>query len=306
MNKTVLVSGANGFIGRHTLPLLLERGYNVHALLYPSCDNSLKVFPCQYHVCDLFDFAAQKKIFEQIRPVYLIHFAWITTPKIYWTSFDNFRWVQASLELFRNFIECGGKRILCSGTCAEYDWVNERLSETTSSLVPRTFYGICKRSLSELLFAVSRQTKVSSAWGRIFFVYGPHEHKERLVPSAIHALLGGNNFRCFSGEQKRDFLFVEDVAAAFVALLESQVEGAVNIASGAAIPIRELLETLRRTIATTGVIEFFQESKNNQEPPALVADIKRLEQEVHWRPRWTIEEGLRKTVQWHREVFGNL
>ena len=72
----------------------------------------------------------------------------------------------------------------------------------------------------------------------IFFLYGPHEPPGRLIPSVIQALLKGEFARCSHGRQIRDFLYVEDVAEAFVALLDSDITGPVNIASGSPTPRR--------------------------------------------------------------------
>ena len=83
---------------------------------------------------------------------------------------------------------------------------------------------------------------ISFAWGRIFFLHGPGEHPDRLVPSVTRALLAGEPARCTDGRQVRDFLHSSsDAAHAFAALLALRVEGPVNIASGRGCRSRELV-----------------------------------------------------------------
>ena len=85
---------------------------------------------------------------------------------------------------------------------------------------------------------------MSLAWGRVFFVFGPHEHPARLAGSVAGALVAGQEALCSHGEQVRDFLYAPELAAAFVALLRSDVTGPVNMASGEAVALRELIEAL--------------------------------------------------------------
>ena len=97
---------------------------------------------------------------------------------------------------------------------------------------PCTPYAECKIALQQTLADVGRTQGLSTAWGRIFFQFGPHEHPERLVASVIISLLSGREAPCTHGRQIRSFLHVADVGAAFAALLDSELEGAVNIGSG--------------------------------------------------------------------------
>ena len=90
-------------------------------------------------------------IISQLKPTHLLHFAWYAIPGKYWTSEQNFLWVQASLELVRQFRENGGDRVVMAGTCAEYDWQYGYCSEYITPKNPSLPYSIFKKSLQEML-----------------------------------------------------------------------------------------------------------------------------------------------------------
>ena len=106
-----------------------------------------------------------------------------------------------------------------------------------------------------MLNAFCQQVELSSAWGRIFFLYAPHEYPQRLVSSVIRSLLKGEVARCSHGNQIRDFLYVQDVADGFIALLDSQVNGAVNIASGSPIALKEVIYQIAGKLNRENLIE---------------------------------------------------
>ena len=115
--KRVVVTGARGFVGRHCLPLLLARGYEVHAVSTrpgPTADDDVR-----WHQVDLLDGAAAPALIDAVHPSHLLHLAWCTDHGAYWTSPQNLQWVETTLALARAFSRTG-RRIVMAGTCAEY------------------------------------------------------------------------------------------------------------------------------------------------------------------------------------------
>ncbi|MBX3064488.1 MAG: NAD(P)-dependent oxidoreductase [Anaerolineae bacterium] len=299
--KRVLVTGASGFIGGHTLPLLLQAGYEVHAAArhIPTADPHLAV---HWHQADLLESTQVDRLFTAIAPTHLLHMAWVATPKLYWSSPDNLRWLQASLDLVQQFELHGGQRMIVAGTCAEYDWRYGYLSEQVTPLQPTTLYGTSKNALQSVLSAYTQQkSDFSVAWGRMFFTFGPHEHPDRVVPYVIRALLKGETARCSAGTQVRDFLYVEDAAAAFVALLDSQVKGAVNVCSGRSSTLRQILELVATKLDRLDAVHFGAIPASASEPNLLIGDTTRLNSEVGWSPAFSLDQAVQRTVDWWRE-----
>jgi len=239
---------------------------------------------------------------SEVRPTHLLHFAWYAAPGAYWTSPLNRSWKEATKTLLTVFKESGGTRAVCAGTCAEYDWTlgQDALSED-SLQNPSTLYGQCKHETRLWAEEYSKKNGLSFAWGRIFFLFGPNEAPQRLVPSVINALLKKEPALCSSGEQVRDFLFVDDVAAAFCALLQSSVEGAVNIGSGEAIAVKDIIWSIAEMLDRRDLVNLGARPTAVNEPARIVADISRLKNEVGWQPQYTPQEGLVKTVTWWKE-----
>ena len=216
---------------------------------------------------------------------------------------ENLAWLEASLHLLRSFADSGGQRVVIAGTCFEYDWDYGFCRESRTPLNPATLYGTCKHALQTTLAGLSRQTGLSSAWGRIFFLYGPHEHPDRLVSSVIRSLIKGEEAKCTPGEQIRDFLHVADVAGAFAALLDSEVSGPVNIASGRPVAVKEVIQTIAAQLGREELVKLGALPARSGEPHLLVADAARLEREVQHVPRYDLAEGLRQTIGWWQRAL---
>ena len=299
MNR-VIVTGARGFIGRHALSASIERGFEVHAVT--SRGDRPASPDCTWHVGDLLNFSQIKELIEKIKPTHLLHFAWNTTPGKYWTTPENFCWVQASLELLRQFQQQGGQRVVMAGTCAEYNWNYGYCSENITPREPKTPYGICKQALQEMVKAYSEITELSSAWGRIFFAYGPYEHPNRLVSSVVRSLLSGDPALCSHGNQIRDFLYVQDVADAFVALLSSEITGPVNIASGQPVSIKQMVYKIGEKVGCPNLIRLGAIPASPQEPKLLVGEVNRLSDEVGWLPKYDLDKGIELTIDWWKSI----
>jgi nucleoside-diphosphate-sugar epimerase len=296
--KRVLLTGASGFIGMPCIAPLLARGYEVHAVS-ASARHDADVI---WHQANLLDTTQVAALLERVRPTHLLHLAWDVTPGTYWSSPGNWQWMDASRALLAAFGANGGARAVLAGTCAEYDPPAGPCSEHATPLAPTTVYGAAKAALSIMLPTFAAQQGIgSTAWARLFYLYGPREHPARLAPTVIQTLMDDHLMPCSHGEQVRDFLHVEDAASALVALLDSPVNGAVNIASGQPITLRALLSTIGEQLGRTHLLQFGARPAGANEPPILTADVTRLAQEVGWTPAIGLEAGLRQTINWWQQ-----
>ncbi len=294
----VLVTGAGGFVGRHCLPFLLERGDEVHAVVHEAVAATANV---QAHRCNLLDDGAVNALLAAVRPSHLLHFAWYAVPGRFWTAPENHAWLAAGKHLIRAFAAHGGRRIVVAGSCAEYDWSHELLREADTPLVPRTLYGTAKNALRADLAAAAGGLGLDWAWGRLFFLSGPHEARGRLVSDVIAGLVAGERVPVSAGRQQRDFLHVEDVGRAFARLLDSAVSGPVNVASGETVAVREVVERIAALTGRPDLVEFGARPTAHDEPARLAADVDALRRDVGFTPRYALADGLAQTVAWWRD-----
>ena len=297
MTRRVLVTGGAGFIGRRCLPALLRNGYEVHAISRRPPVGGDKL---RWHRADLLEPGIARMLADEIRPSHLLHLGWCTEPGVYWRSTENWRWLDASINLVREFADAGGQRVVCGGSCAEYDWRSGVCVEGLTPLRPASLYGQCKVALHDRLLEIAARNGLGLAWARIFFPYGPFEPAARLVPSVIIGLLRRETVRCSAGTQLRDYIHVDDVAEALVTLLDREVCGPVNIASGEAVSIRHIVSTIAHILGDSERIEFGALPVRENDPPTLAADVRRLTLEAGWWPSLSLAAGLSNTVEWWR------
>ncbi len=257
------------------------------------------------HKVDLLDPAAIAPLLAEQKPTHLLHFAWNAVPGVYWTSPDNYRWLGASFALLQAFQNAGGTRAVMAGSCAEYDWAQAEFCQETTTPLQRQGtalpYTSCKLAMQALLHRFGADSGLSTAWGRIFFQYGPFEHPNRLVSSVILHLLRGQPALCTHGRQMRSFLHAADVGSAFAALLASNVQGPVNIGAAERISLAELAGMIGDALGRPELVRLGARAAPAGEPAVLLPDVTRLQQEVGWRPDYDLPSGIADTIAWWRK-----
>lgn len=284
--RRVALTGVSGFIGREMPALLRARGFEVHCL-----GRGYAPEGCIGHLIDLIaDDPAP--VLAEINATHLLHLAWYAEPGLFWNALENLDWVAASLRLVRAFARSGGERAVFAGSCAEYDWSGALLDEASTPLMPATLYGESKASLFRIIDKAAAELNLSVSWGRIFFPYGPFEKPGRLLSMLFDSIAFEEPVAFSAGTQLRDFMHADDVAAAFMAILESSVCGAVNVASGQTITIRAMVERGAEIAGASALVKFGIRPLQPGEPPVMAAATSRLRDEVGFTPHHSIDTGL--------------
>jgi len=304
--KQVLLTGATGFIGRHCIAPLRARGYEVHAI--SSRSTSHDVPDVIWHRADLHNFSQMSECVDRLAATHLVHLAWSVgqggadgakkgdCP-------EGYRWTLATLNLVRRFVEAGGRRALIAGSSFEYDWTGGVCAELTTPRRPTSYYGTCKSALFDLLSGYAESVDLSMAWARIFFLFGPYEPPARLIASVIRSLLRNEPALCSQGTQIRDYMYVEDVADALAAILDSDVRGPVNVGSQQPIALRDLIAQAADRIGRRDLVRLGALPTRPTDAPLVLADTTRLRTEVGWQPGIGVAEGLDRTVAWWKAAL---
>lgn len=290
----VLLTGADGFLGRPTSRALEAAGYEVHSV-------SSRATPedggSTWHRADLLDPAAIATLCREVEATHLVHLAWHGDHDTMYHAADNVRWAAAGVTLLDAFQRAGGCRAVLAGSCAEYDWSDDGdLDETGSPIRPATIYGRAKDGFRRLALAYAAAADLPVAWVRPFFVYGPGGPPNKLVTSVARALRAGERAPCSHGRQVRDYVHVDDVAAVFAALVGGDFTGVVNVGRGEGHTLREIADEVARQLGRPGAIDYGALPSPPDEPRRIVADIRRLRDEVGCTPSVDLVEGVRRTL----------
>ena len=299
-DRRVIVTGASGFVGWHVLGPLTARGFEVHAVARRTSVDAPSVSSVTWHATDLLDPVARDTLLESVMPSHLLHAAWSLEPGKYANSPENLDWVAASIDLARQFQLRGGRRLVTVGSCFEYEHGRRLVLDEMAPLRPSTVYGAAKQALSIAMDALARATDLSSAWPRLFYLYGPREDRRRLVADIASSLLNGREVATSDGRVRRDYMFVADAGDALSALLESDVTGPVNVATGSAPPVRELVDLVASATGRPELVRFGARPTLPMEPDEIRADVTRLKDEVGWSAVTPAAAGVALTVDWWR------
>jgi nucleoside-diphosphate-sugar epimerase len=284
----VLVTGASGFIGRAACDALAARGFEVHGAGRTAAPDRPGV---RWHAVDLLAAGGMARAVRAAAPSHVLHLAWNATPGVYWASPDNTAWQAATASLAAS---AAGARFVGVGSCAEYDWSVGGTCDERDACAPATPYGRAKLAAGQHVLI----HHTNAAWARIFLPFGPFEPASRLVPSVIRALLRGETALCTSGAHARDFLYVDDVGRALAALVDSPVRGVVNVGSGQGVPVRDVVLAVQARLG--GRVDLGARALPEGEPVSLVADVRRLRDEVGFSPAVGLDEGLERSIAWWR------
>jgi len=292
--QTVLVTGASGFIGSHLCRSLRSAGADVHGVSRSAEANDLDGLHWWHG--DLSDIATVRNLINTVKPDAIFHLASYV--------FGN-RGLEAVLPaLHSNLVttvnvltaatEASCRRIVLAGSMEEPEAVQA---------APSSPYAAAKWASSAYarMFHALYQTPVVIA--RIFMVYGPGQRDLRkVVPYVTLSLLRHQTPRLSSGQRLVDWIYVEDVVAGL--LVAAQAPGVsgctIDLGSGHYTSVREVVLQLAQIVDPQAQIAFGDLPDRPLEQ-ARLAKVDETYARLGWRPAVSLEEGLRRTVDWYAQ-----
>lgn len=239
----VIVTGATGFVGRHVTATLLQRAHSVTAVARNTerikefaWQSAVKFVPYDVHRPDW-------DVRRVLGPADVVmHLAWPGLPN--YKALSHFEETTfADYRFLKSVILAGYSHLLVTGTCFEYGMQCGRLHEGLPT-VPTNPYGLAKDTLRRFLEMLRQQHPFTLQWARLFYMFGPGQNPGSLFAQLERALeRGDEEFLMSGGEQLRDYLPIERVAADLVDLIEQRErDGIVNICSGKPVSVRKMVE----------------------------------------------------------------
>jgi nucleoside-diphosphate-sugar epimerase len=301
----IFVTGGAGFIGRHAVKELLDGGHSLFVLTRNVQEHSSSWNTCQNIRTiqgDLSDLTPWKREVEHFQPQAVLHMAWEGIPHYdYKTSTKN---LLQGLALITFAAEIGCERFICTGTLSEYADKSGKLHED-SPIQPNSHcsftFTAAKNALHWMGSEIARENNMNFIWTRLFFVYGPGQRKDALIPYLSNSIRSGNRPNVRTLYSKNDFVYVEDVARALRMILEKDTVGYLyNIGSGYSTQIRDIIKIVYDIygLKETDITE--NEPLQNEDPVDFWADISRIRNDLHWEPRYDIKAGIKKTLNLYK------
>lgn len=298
-----LVTGASGHLGSFLTERLIKEGAEVFALVRPESDLwrlAAVVDRITIIRAELGDLSSSTDEIAGARAEAVFHLAWRGVTSAYRhdpAQTDN---VTAGVNLFEVVRAAGCRVWVGIGSQAEYGPTEEVLTEDTP-VRPVTTYGASKLKLGQLVEQLSESSGIRYVWLRLLATYGPKDDERHLLPSVIRSLLAGERSRLTAGDQRWDYLYVEDAAnAIYQTAINRDTQGVFNLASGETHAIREIIERVRDLIDPSLRLRFGELPYPPDQQMRLTANIDRLVTATGWRPEVNIEEGLKRTVDWYK------
>jgi nucleoside-diphosphate-sugar epimerase len=290
----ICFTGGTGFVGTALLRALVARQLDISLITNRTNLNLPAGSEVKLIKADLLSESGRRVAIEQSEADTLLHLAWYAEFNLFWQSPVNLDWLYASLDILRLFAEQGGKRVIILGSGTEYDWsASGCFHEYSSPVSPYTYYGQCKDALRRAAMGYASIRGLSFLWGRLFWPYGPGETQGRLLTSLALKMLNNQPAVCRAGSLKRDYIFIEDVADALATVVCSPLEGILNIASGESVSLGFLSEKLADIMGTRRLLQVETVPTSPGNPEDIKANVQRLRQDLNWKPRYSIEEGLK-------------
>lgn len=289
---TILVTGAEGFLGRSVVARLAQ-GYSVIAV--DRIPHQGPALPgVIYHQADLSDASALlPPAAGDSHPFVLVHLAWdMRRHQGFTLQAEQIRQMAALLDYWG---DKGLGKVMAMGSAEEYGSRAGKLAEGDSPVSPLSPYGWAKRSARDLLRAWADRARISALWLRPFVIYGPGQQGDMLIPFALQAAKLRQVAQFTDGRQRRDFVHVDDVAGAILAAAGKELAGftEVNLGRGEEVQVADVLMTIARHYDAESLFHLGARPRRPGEPDVQVADTSTAWETLGWKAAISWQDGLK-------------
>jgi len=311
MPKKVFLTGATGFIGRHLVRCLLQNGYSVGALIRPasSATKTCGMEDVEWFNGDIRNYEEISTAFSAYRPDAVIHlvtyYAVVHRADEIGVMLDTN--VKGTINLLEAAKEYGGVKLFINTSSTQvYEPLPRRIKEE-DTVRPQSLYAVTKRNAEDVCTFYATAFSLPCVTLRLFPPYGPGDQERRLIPYVIGSLLKNTPPNLTTGRQEWDFVYIDDIVSAYLAVLKSypfrEKHAIFNIGTGNPVSIRSIVEKIRDKLNSHVDLPWGSVSHRANEVWYNSADISKAETELHWAPKTEIDPGLDETIAWFRNYY---
>jgi len=291
----VLVTGASGFIGSKLVIKLSISGFEVMGLTR-SLDKTRLNEDIQWLNADLSLPDTYRDQVKNFKPDVLIHLSWQDIPDF---SLEKSKLnLNQSLDFLSYILEIEScKKILVSGSCAEYNKIKGKCIESDNS-IPNDYFTWAKLSIYSWLSMKCAERNTTLGWLRVFYVYGPGQRSESLIPTILSSLKNKKLPHLRNPNNANDYIFIDDVVDSFyLAIIGEISSGVFNIGSGKSTSVFDVCKYAEKIVLASDLLtqqleELVKKSESNIN---FWADISKAKDKLNWTPKTEIDDGIKKT-----------
>jgi len=306
MEKSVLITGASGFVGACLARRLLKENYKIHIITRQSTDlwrlhdvlDDIEIHNLDFQNSD--DIAKLARIINVDRVYHLATYGGYH----YQSNVDEVinTNVIGTFNLFREFSKKGLEMFINTSSSSEY---GEKLAPMCEdmNLSPNNMYGASKVAGTTLCSTYAKINKLPLVTLRLFSPYGYYDAKTRLIPTVITSCLLGKEVKLSRLDSVRDFIFIDDVIEAYLAASKlSNAYGEIfNVGSGKQYKTGEIVGTIVDLIGNDVNVNFKNNLDRQYEPAIWVSDNRKVYEKLNFKPNVDIQVGLNNTINWFKD-----
>lgn len=307
----IFITGITGFVGTGLARALLRDGAEVHGLVRPSSDlwriADIKD-ELHLHTGDLLDAESIRAAIKEAQPdtifhlgVYGSHPAYEKDRKmIMRTTLDS---TVALLDAAKEF---GVSMVINTGSSSEYGTKNHPMRED-ELIEPNSYYAVGKAAQTLYCQHFAREEEIPVITLRPFSAYGPYEDPTRFIPTLISKALANEDVPLVDPETARDFIYIDDIIDVYRAIMKKpELSGGIfNIGSGIQRTIKEAFDKVVALTGSTSKPIVGAYANRNFDTHTWVADTSKTRLALGITPRYSLEDGLRATIEWTKENHDN-
>lgn len=299
--KKILIIGGTGFIGYHVAIRAIKKNWKVTSISSTKPKKNRLLTQVKYLKCNISKKSEIEKKLKNLKFDYIVnlggHVDHSEKRKTYSSHFIGFR------NLIDYFEKKNINSFIQAGSSVEYGFNKSPHNERMKCLINKktSVYGKSKIFSTKLGLKIFKDSNFPITILRFYLVYGPRQDKNRFIPIIIDGCLKDKNFNCSSGDQVRDFIYIDDVIdVIFKVFKNTKAKGHIfNIGSGKKIKLKKIIEYIREYL-NSGKPQYGLVKLRKDEPLNLYPSITKAKKYLSWKPKTKFLKGVIKTIKYYK------